>query len=138
MADTSERGLRGERAVTDQRLVPRMDVSGIHLRCQVADPGWRWWRRPPALIGWIVDLSASGARLRLPRNRDLRPCSLVVISRGSSRGEAEIRYVRDTVDLTVVEVGIRFLSLDRELERFVYDHLDGNPPEGAPGSSSSP
>jgi hypothetical protein len=75
--------------------------------------------------GWVVDMSPTGAGLRMRAIGDLRPGVVLTLEVGSLRGEAEIRHVSVLAQPGMMRVGIRFLHLDEELRRLVDGYVAG-------------
>jgi hypothetical protein len=118
------RGTIASSDVFDRRIAPRISADGLYFRCRPVNPR-RWWR-VDGVIGWVDDLSSTGARLRLHPTPEARLRALWTVRVGSLEGEVEICNVSSMrADVPAATIGIRFLRLDAELRLLIDGYLDG-------------
>jgi hypothetical protein len=108
----------------ERRTAPRIDAEGLHFRCRPVDPR-RWWRAD-GVVGWIDDLSATGARLRMHPNLEAKRRSRWTLRVGRLEGEAEIVHVSSlAVGLQGLTIGVRFIELEPALGGLIAGLLAG-------------
>jgi hypothetical protein len=118
------RGTIASSDVFDRRIAPRISADGLYFRCRPVNPR-RWWR-VDGVIGWVDDLSSTGARLRLHPTPEARLRALWTVRVGSLEGEVEICNVSSMrAGVPAATIGVRFLRLDAELRHLIDGYLDG-------------
>ncbi|MCU1345462.1 MAG: hypothetical protein JWL70_1728 [Acidimicrobiia bacterium] len=122
---------------------PFGDERRIGQRVRITDLAWTWEvPRPRGRFALgsarlvlqearVVNLSVTGAGLLAPHNKLLHPGVRVAVLVGETAGVVQIRQVRSTFDEDSSYYGVRFVVLDDDLRRVLYDlvardrlHLD--------------
>ena len=108
----------------ETRLGERVPRPGLALTVLV--PARRTWRtrRPVAVVAPVVDLSVTGARLKLASAPPVVTGARLAVEHALGRGVVIVRHLAPCAE--GVECGVEFLELDDRLRELVYERLAGD------------
>jgi hypothetical protein len=120
--------------VPDRRIGQRVRIIDLAWTWEVPRPRGRFTIGPTRLMleqAKVVNLSVTGAGLLAPQNKAVHPGLRLAFLVGEATGVVQIRQVRSTFDEHSSYYGVRFVMLDDDLRRTLYDivaedrrHLD--------------
>jgi len=118
----------------DRRIGQRVRITDLAWTWEVPKARTRLTIGPTRLVlqeARVVNLSVTGAGLLAHHNKALHPGVRLAFLVGQATGVVQVRQVRSTFDENSSYYGVRFVVLDDELRRVLYDlvahdrrHLD--------------
>jgi hypothetical protein len=116
----------------ERRIGARVDVEPVEVRWILPEERSRRSRKPTDVVGWLVNLSITGAAINASSDLPVRPGMLAVLQIGRGRTAVRVKTSMPTDRANVRRFGVEFVDLQSPLKEEIYAVLGhGRPEESA-------